>query len=139
MTIRIGIMGYGNLGRGIETAIANNKDMKLVAVFTRRNPNSIQLLTPTIPVVSASTVLEWKDKIDVLVLAGGSATDLPFQTPTYAEHFNVIDTFDTHKNIPMHLTTVDKIAKENHHLAIISIGWDPGVFSLFRLLGNVCY
>lgn len=137
MTIRIGIMGYGNLGRGIETAIANNKDMKLVAVFTRRNPNSIQLLTPTIPVVSASTVLEWKDKIDVLVLAGGSATDLPLQTPTYAEHFNVIDTFDTHKNIPMHLTTVDKIAKENHHLAIISIGWDPGVFSLFRLLGNV--
>lgn len=137
MTIRIGIIGYGNLGRGIENAIANNKDMKLVAVFTRRNPNSIQLLTPTIPVVSASTVLEWKDKIDVLVLAGGSATDLPFQTPTYAEHFNVIDTFDTHKNIPMHLTTVDKIAKENHHLAIISIGWDPGVFSLFRLLGNV--
>ena len=102
MTIRIGIMGYGNLGRGIENAIHDNPDMQLQVVFTRRNPDNVKICTAGVPVVEAKDIEKWTDKIDVLVLAGGSATDLPKQTPRYAEMFNVIDTFDTHANIPQH-------------------------------------
>ena len=136
MTIRIGIMGYGNLGRGIENAIHDNPDMQLQAVFTRRNPDNVKIRTAGVPVVEAKDIEKWTDKIDVLVLAGGSATDLPKQTPRYAEMFNVIDTFDTHANIPQHFAEVDEAARANGKAAMISVGWDPGLFSLARLFGN---
>ena len=136
MTIRIGIMGYGNLGRGIENAIHDNPDMQLQAVFTRRNPDNVKIRTAGVPVVEAKDIEKWTDKIDVLVLAGGSATDLPKQTPRYAEMFNVIDTFDTHANIPQHFAEVDEVARANGKAAMISVGWDPGLFSLARLFGN---
>lgn len=137
MAIRIGIMGYGNIGRGIETALADNKDMELAVVFTRRDPASVKIRTAGVPVVSAADAEKWKDKVDVLVLAGGSATDLPHQTPEYAKYFNVIDTFDTHAHIPQHFVAVDEAAKAAGKAAMISVGWDPGLFSLARLFGHV--
>ena len=133
MTIKIGIMGYGNLGRGIECAIKQNADLELVAVFSRRDPKTVKILTETAKVFSADEVLNFKDKLDVLILCGGSATDLPVQTPLYAEHFNVVDSFDTHAKIPEHFENVDKVARSSGHIAVISSGWDPGMFSLNRL------
>lgn len=137
MAIRIGIMGYGNIGRGIETALVDNKDMELAVVFTRRDPASVKIRTAGVPVVSAADAEKWKDKVDVLVLAGGSATDLPHQTLEYAKYFNVIDTFDTHAHIPQHFGAVDEAAKAAGKAAMISVGWDPGLFSLARLFGHV--
>ncbi len=133
MTIKIGIMGYGNLGRGIECAIKQNADLELVAVFSRRDPKTVKILTETAEVYSADEVLNFKDKLDVLILCGGSATDLPVQTPLYAEHFNVVDSFDTHAKIPEHFENVNKVARSSGHIAVISSGWDPGMFSLNRL------
>ena len=136
MSVRIGIYGYGNLGRGIECAIKQNKDMELAVVFTRRNPSTVSVLTPGVPVVQASTVEEWKDKIDVMILCGGSATDLPEQTPELAKLFNVVDSFDTHARIPEHFANVDTAAKAAGTIGIISVGWDPGMFSLNRMYAN---
>jgi len=133
MSIRIGIMGYGNLGRGVECAIKQNPDMELVAVFTRRNPESLTILTKTAKVCNIKDVENWKDKIDVLILCGGSATDLPVQTPQYAELFNVVDSFDTHAKIPEHFAHVDEAATKAGKVALISVGWDPGMFSLNRM------
>ena len=134
--MKIGILGYGNLGRGIESGIRQNDDMELAAVFTRRDPENVKILTEGVPVSHVDTVLDHKDEIDVLVICGGSATDLPVQTPEYAQYFNVIDSFDTHANIPQHFANVDASAKENGHVALISCGWDPGMFSLNRLYAN---
>ena len=134
--IRIGIMGYGNLGRGIECAVKKNDDMEIVAVFSRRNPDSVKILTEGAKVYSADEVLNFKDEIDVLVLCGGSATDLPVQTPDLAKNFTVVDSFDTHAKIPEHFANVDKTAKEGGNIAVISCGWDPGMFSLSRLYSN---
>ncbi|MBQ9155270.1 MAG: diaminopimelate dehydrogenase [Eubacterium sp.] len=136
MKMKIGILGYGNLGRGIESGIRQNDDMELAAVFTRRDPESVKILTEGVPVYHVDTVLDHKDEIDVLVICGGSATDLPVQSPEYAKYFNVIDSFDTHANIPQHFANVDASAKENGHVALISCGWDPGMFSLNRLYAN---
>lgn len=136
MSIRIGIMGYGNLGRGIECAVKKNPDMEVVAVFSRRNPETVKILSENAKVYSADDVLDFKDKIDVLILCGGSATDLPAQTPEYAKSFNVVDSFDTHAKIPEHFANVDKAAKESGNVAVISCGWDPGMFSLSRLYAN---
>ena len=136
MAIRVGILGYGNLGRGVECAVKHNPDMELKAVFTRRNPDSLSILTEGAKVCRAEDVLSMKDQIDVMILCGGSATDLPGQTPEMAAHFNVIDSFDTHANIPRHFEAVDKAAKESGHVGIISVGWDPGMFSLNRLYAN---
>ena len=136
MSIRIGILGYGNLGRGVECAIKHNPDLELVAVFTRRAPETVKILTETATVYSVSDAEKMKDKIDVLIICGGSATDLPKQTPEYAKMFNVIDSFDTHARIPEHFDSVDAAAKESGHIGIISVGWDPGMFSLNRLYAN---
>ncbi len=133
--IRIGILGYGNLGRGIECAIKQNPDMELVAVFTRRPPESVKILGST-PVYHIDNILEHKDEIDVLILCGGSATDLPVQTPEYAKYFNLVDSFDTHAKIPEHFDKVDNSAKEGGNIAVISCGWDPGMFSLNRLYAS---
>lgn len=134
--IRIGIFGYGNLGRGVEAAIAQNADMELVAVFTRRDPASVKLHTAGVPVLHADKAPEMTDKIDVMILCGGSATDLPVQTPNMAKYFNVVDSFDTHARIPEHFERVDAAARESGKVAMISVGWDPGMFSLNRLLGE---
>ena len=136
MSIRIGIMGYGNLGRGIECAVRQNPDMELAAVFTRRDPKTVSVLTENVAVCSVSEAEQWKDKIDVMILCGGSATDLPEQTPKYASMFNVVDSFDTHARIPEHFANVDAAAKESGKVGIISVGWDPGMFSLNRLYAN---
>ena len=136
MSIRIGILGYGNLGRGVECAIKQNPDMELKAVFTRRNPADVQILTETAKVYSVEEAVNKKDEIDVLILCGGSATDLPIQTPEYAKYFNVVDSFDTHARIPEHFEDVDKAAKESGKVGLISVGWDPGMFSLNRLYAN---
>ena len=136
MAIRVGILGYGNLGKGVECAVKHNPDMELKAVFTRRNPDSLSILTEGAKVYRAEETLSMKDEIDVMILCGGSATDLPAQTPEMAAHFNVIDSFDTHANIPRHFEAVDKAAKESGHVGIISVGWDPGMFSLNRLYAN---
>ena len=133
MAVRIGILGYGNLGRGIECAIRQNQDMELVAVFTRRDPQQVKIQTEGVSVYKVDQIAEFQEKIDVLMLCGGSATDLPKQTPEYAKYFNVIDSFDTHANIPQHFADVDEAAKANGHVAMISVGWDPGMFSLNRL------
>lgn len=133
MKIRIGILGYGNLGRGVECAISQNPDMELAAVFTRRNPEKVEILTKTAKVCAAEEAESWKDRIDVMILCGGSATDLPVQTPEYAKLFHVVDSFDTHARIPEHFAKVDDAAKENGKVAIISVGWDPGMFSLNRM------
>ena len=134
-TIRIGIMGYGNLGRGVELAVRQNPDMELVAFFTRRDPASLKTLTPSVPVYHVDDVLNHRDEIDVLVLCGGSATDLPVQTPKYVQYFNVVDSFDTHARIPEHFANCDAAAKASGKIAMISTGWDPGLFSMQRLLG----
>ncbi|MDD3278207.1 MAG: diaminopimelate dehydrogenase [Lachnospiraceae bacterium] len=136
MSIRIGILGYGNLGRGVECAVKQNPDMELTAVFTRRDPSTVSILTETAAVCRVSEVEDWKDKIDVLILCGGSATDLPKQTPEYAKLFHVIDSFDTHARIPEHFADVDAAAKESGKIGIISVGWDPGMFSLNRMYAN---
>lgn len=136
MNIRIGILGYGNLGRGVECALRQNPDMELVAVFTRRKPDSVKILTPDVPVYSVETAEQMADKIDVLILCGGSATDLPEQTPRYAKLFNVVDSFDTHARIPEHFANVDEAAKASGKVGIISVGWDPGMFSLNRMYAN---
>lgn len=136
MSIKIGIYGYGNLGRGVEAAVRQNKDIELAAVFSRRNPETVKIATENVPVVSADLIEEYKGKIDVLIICGGSATDLPVQTPKLAKMFNVIDSFDTHANIPTHFANVDAAAKEGRNVGIISVGWDPGMFSLNRLYAN---
>lgn len=135
MKIRVGILGYGNLGKGVESEIRNNNDMELVAIFTRRNPSTIETHTGT-KVVSINEIEDWQDKIDVMILCGGSATDLPVQTPKYAKLFNVIDSFDTHVGIPEHFKKVDEAAKAGNKIALISCGWDPGTFSLNRLMSE---
>lgn len=137
MKIRIGIMGYGNLGRGIESATKQNSDTELVAVFTRRDPATVKIQTEGVAVYPAEEAINHKDEIDVLMLCGGSATDLPKQTPEYVKYFNVVDSFDTHAAIPEHFDAVDAAAKESGKVGIISVGWDPGMFSLNRLYGNV--
>ena len=133
MSIRIGILGYGNLGRGVECAIKHNPDMELVAVFTRRDPATVKILTDSASVYHVDEAEKMKDKIDVMILCGGSATDLPVQTPKYAQWFNVVDSFDTHARVPEHFANVDKAASESNHVGIISVGWDPGMFSLNRI------
>ena len=135
MKIRIGIAGYGNLGRGVESAVYNSKDMELVALFSRRDPSSIKTRTG-VPVYSMEKAAEMKDDIDVLILCGGSANDLPVQTPELARYFTVIDSFDTHAKIPEHFARVDEACRKNGTLGIISVGWDPGLFSLNRLIGQ---
>ena len=136
MSIRIGIFGYGNLGRGIESAIRQNPDMELVAVFTRRDPASLKIRTDGVPVVSANDAEQYIDRIDVMILCGGSATDLPVQTPALAKLFNVVDSFDTHARIPEHFAAVDTAARAGEKVAVISAGWDPGMFSLNRLYAS---
>lgn len=131
--MRIGIVGYGNLGRGVESAIRQNADMELVAVFTRRSPESVKIRTAGVPVLHTDEAVGMKDQIDVMILCGGSAKDLPEQTPDFAKHFNVIDSFDTHANIPAHFERVDEAAKAGGKVAVISVGWDPGLFSLNRM------
>ena len=125
--MKIAILGYGNLGKGIECAIKHNPDAQLTAVFTRRDPSTVKVLTAGVPVYNVKDILAHKDEIDVLILCGGSATDLPEQTPEYAKYFNVVDSFDTHAKIPQHFANVDKSAKDNGHTALISCGWDPGL------------
>lgn len=134
MAIRIGIYGYGNLGRGVELAVQQAPDMELQAIFTRRPVTSVQPAT-AVPVVAAAEVEQWRDTIDVLVLCGGSATDLPEQTPRLAEQFNVVDSFDTHAAVPEHFAAVDAAARRAGTLGVISVGWDPGLFSLARVYG----
>lgn len=136
MSIRIGILGYGNLGRGVECAIRQNPDMELTAVFTRRNPQTVSILTEGVHVYSTEKISDFRDAIDVMILCGGSATDLPVQSPLYAEMFNLIDSFDTHAKIPAHFDAVDAAAKKSGKIGIISVGWDPGMFSLNRLYAN---
>lgn len=131
--IRIGIVGYGNIGRGVELAIARNEDMELKAVFTRREPASVKIYTEGAAVLHVDDMLAMKDEIDVMVLCGGSATDLPVMGPQIAANFNTIDSFDTHARIPEYFGNVDKAAKEGGKVGIISVGWDPGMFSLNRL------
>ena len=133
MSIRIGIVGYGNLGRGVECAIAQNPDMELVAVFTRRPPETVKILSQTATVYHIDDIQNMVGKIDVMILCGGSATDLPHQTPMVAKFFSVIDSFDTHTKIPEHFANVDASAREGGNLAVISCGWDPGMFSINRL------
>ena len=135
MSIRVAILGYGNLGKGMECAVKQNDDMELVAVFTRRDPATVKTLTD-VKVYNVDQLLSMQDKIDVLVLCGGSATDLPKQTAEYAKYFNVVDSFDTHAKIPEHFAQVDAAAKEGGKVAMISVGWDPGMFSLNRLYAN---
>ncbi len=130
--MRIGIYGYGNLGRGVECAIRHHKDTSLVGIFTRRSPDSVKTVSGA-PVYSAEKITDFKDEIDVLIICGGSATDLPEMTPDLAKNFNVIDSFDTHAKIPEHFENVDSSAKENGHIALISAGWDPGLFSIMRV------
>ena len=134
--INLGIVGYGNLARGVECAVRQNPDMTLVAVFTRRDPASVTILTPNVPVLPLSEAANWKDRIDVMILCGGSATDLPAMTPAFAKDFNVIDSFDNHANIPAHFAAVDAAAAESGHIAFMSVGWDPGLFSVNRLYSS---
>lgn len=134
--MKIGIIGYGNLGRGIECGIRQNEDMELAAVFTRRNPADVKIRTEGVPVYPIEELEKMQGKLDVVILCGGSATDLPKQTPEYVKYFNVVDSFDTHAKIPEHFAKVDAAAKESGHVALISCGWDPGMFSLNRLYAN---
>lgn len=134
--INIGIVGYGNLARGVECAIRQNPDMALCAVFTRRDPATVKIQTPNVPVLTLDEVGAWKDRIDVMILCGGSATDLPKMTPAFAKDFNVIDSFDNHANIPAHFAAVDSEAKASGNIAFISVGWDPGLFSVNRLYAS---
>ena len=134
--IRIGLLGYGNLGKGVECAVKQNEDMKLTAVFTRRAPETLKILTEGVPVYPAAEAAAHADEVDVLILCGGSATDLPTQTPEMAKYFNVIDSFDTHARIPEHFANVDAAAKASGKVGIISCGWDPGMFSLNRVYAS---
>jgi diaminopimelate dehydrogenase len=134
--MRVGIVGYGNLGRGVEAAIRSCQDMELAAVFTRRDPAAIQIQTEGVPVLPYAQMNKMTDQVDVMILCGGSATDLPEMTPEVAKNFHVIDSFDTHANIPTHFANVDAAAKEAGKIAVISVGWDPGLFSLNRLYAN---
>ena len=134
--IKIGILGYGNLGRGVECAAKQNSDVKLTCVFTRRDPKTVNILTKDANVYSVDDILAHKDEVDVLIICGGSATDLPTMTPKYAKDFNVIDSFDTHAKIPEHFANVDAAAKAGNNIAMISVGWDPGMFSLNRAYAN---
>ena len=134
--IRIGIVGYGNLAKGVECAIAQNPDMTLAAVFTRRNPSSVTIMTPGVPVLPVEKAVSMKEEIDVMLLCGGSATDLPEMTPAFAKDFHVIDSFDTHAKIPEHFAAVDAAAAQSGHIAVISVGWDPGLFSVNRLYAS---
>lgn len=134
--MNIAILGYGNLGRGVECAIRQNGDMKLRYVFTRRAPETVKILSEGVNVCHVDEILSKKDEIDVLIICGGSATDLPVQTPEYVKYFNVIDSFDTHAKIPEHFENVDNNAKNSGKIGIISVGWDPGMFSLNRLYAN---
>lgn len=131
--IKIGIVGYGNLARGVECAIRQNPDMELAAVFTRRDPAAVQIQTPDVSVLPVTEAGAWKEKIDIMILCGGSATDLPEMTPKFAKDFNVIDSFDNHAHIPEHFAKVDAAARGSGHIAFISLGWDPGLFSVNRL------
>ncbi len=134
--MKIAILGYGNLGRGVECAIRQNSDMELCGVFTRRAPESVKILTEGVRVYGVDDLENMKEEIDVLIICGGSAKDLPVQTPQYAKHFNVVDSFDTHAKIPEHFAAVDAAAKEGGNVAMISVGWDPGMFSFNRLLAG---
>ncbi|MBO8434411.1 MAG: diaminopimelate dehydrogenase [Tyzzerella sp.] len=134
--IRIGIAGYGNIGRGVELAIKQNPDMELVAVLTRRDPSSVKILTEGVKIVHVNDASSLKDDIDVMILCGGSATDLPVMGPQFAEMFNTIDSFDTHARIPEYFASVDDAAKKGNNVSIISVGWDPGMFSINRLYGE---
>ncbi len=136
MTIRIGILGYGNLGKGVESAIRQNPDMEIVGVFTRRNPADLSVLTEGAKVYHIDEAISMKDEIDVMILCGGSATDLPVQTPEFAQHFNVVDSFDTHADVPKHFAKADQTSKESGKISVIAVGWDPGVFSLNRVYAN---
>ena len=136
MTISVGIFGYGNLGRGVEAAIRQNPDMTLAAVFTRRDPSALKINTEGVPVLNIADAEKMVNDIDVMILCGGSATDLPTQTPDTVKLFNVIDSFDTHAKIPEHFAAVDTEAKKSGKVAIVSVGWDPGMFSLNRLYGG---
>ncbi len=136
MSIKIGILGYGNLGRGVECAVKQNDDMELTAVFTRRDPSTVSILTEGVNVYSVNDILSHRDEVDVLIICGGSATDLPEMTPKYAKDFNVIDSFDTHAKIPEHFANVDAAARSGNKVAMISVGWDPGMFSLNRAYAN---
>ena len=134
--MKIGIYGYGNLGKGVENAISRNPDMELAAVFTRRDPGALTIATPGVPVVSADELPDWAGRIDVVMLCGGSATDLPIMTPALAKLYNVVDSYDNHSCIPVHFAAVDEAAAESGHVALISCGWDPGLFSLARMYAN---
>ncbi len=136
MKIKVAIAGYGNLGKGVECAIAQNDDMELFGIFTRRSPDSVKPVFESSKVYHIDNVLDYKDDIDVLIICGGSATDLPVQTPELAKSFNVIDSFDTHAKIPEHFANVDASAKQSGKIAMISVGWDPGMFSLNRLYAD---
>ena len=136
MSIRIGIYGYGNLGRGVEAAIRQNEDLTLAAVFTRRDPATLRIATAGVPVLHIDRAAQMAGEIDVMILCGGSATDLPMQTPAMAKLFHVVDSFDNHSQIPAHFARVDEAARAAGKVALISVGWDPGMFSLNRLLGN---
>ena len=133
--IRIAICGYGNLGRGIESEIKKSGDMDFVAIFTRREPNTLDTKSDT-PVISINEINEWKDKVDVMIMCGGSATDLPEQVPMVAKSFNTVDSFDTHAKIPEYFQKVNDSAMLENHTSLISGGWDPGMFSLMRLYAN---
>lgn len=134
--IRIGIAGYGNLGRGVELAVSKNDDMELVGVFTRRNPGQLALVDPKVPVHSLNSIKEFKDEVDVMILCGGSKSDLPVQGPSLSALFNTVDSFDTHPKIPDYFDAVNRSAQENGNTALIAVGWDPGLFSLNRLYGE---
>ena len=131
MSIRVGIYGYGNLGRGVELSCRQNADMQVVGVFTRREPATVKTVTG-VPVYAASDVFKMQNEIDVMILCGGSSTDLPEQTPAMAQYFNVVDSFDTHAKIPAHVAAVDGAARAAEKTAAVSVGWDPGMFSILR-------
>src|SRR5699024_4752466 len=134
--IRVGIVGYGNLGKGAESAIEQQADMELVAIFSRRGPESIQPRQDHVKVVHVDDAVNYQDKIDVMLLCGGSATDLPEQVPAFAKMFNTVDSYDTHAKIPEYFASVDEVAKPNGTTSIISVGWDPGLFSMNRVLSE---
>lgn len=134
--IRVGIVGYGNLGRGTEASIAQQPDMELVAVFSRRNPDSVNIINPDVSVLHIDEAKNYTDKIDVMILCGGSATDLPEQVPAFAEMFNTVDSYDTHAKIPEFFASVDKVAQASGKTSVISVGWDPGMFSINRVMSE---
>ena len=134
--IKVGIVGYGNLGRGAEAAIRQQPDMELVAIFSRRGAGGVQPLYPNVKVVHVDDAKNYQDEIDVMILCGGSATDLPEQTPAFAKMFHTVDSYDTHAKIPEYFATVDEVAKPNGKLSIISVGWDPGLFSINRVMSE---